>query len=227
MLSGIGVKTPTLNVPPARPAAPPPAVAPTDQAEVSSPVAKVLYIPRLIIEGVAGSIGAVVGAVLKTAPGAVEGLAHGVQYEPKPKDPWNQGSTGWYTVTSLAESMAAGAGIGALAGGPIGAAIGTGAGFMAGVVGRVIETKGDVARSFVSNVDSRVDSFLAVNTDGTKTKIAFQNAVEGTIVGARSGFRQGLNLGWDAGKGAVSGFLNVTEGALEGAYEGIKDLLRG
>ena len=222
MISSIGVKTTNLRSAAAQPAAP----APAPEAD-TSPVAKVLHVPRLIIEGVAGSIGAVVGAVFKTAPGAVEGLAHGVNYEPKQPDQWGGPSTAWYTVTSLAESMAAGAGIGALAGGPIGAAIGTGAGFMAGVVGRLIEARGDIARSFVHSVDHRVDTFLVANSEGTRTKIAFQNAVEGTIVGARSGFHQGASLGWDAGKGAVSGFLNVTEGAIEGAYEGIKDLFHG
>jgi hypothetical protein len=164
--------------------------------------------PRAVAENVAGSIGAVVMAVYKTVPGAVEGMLHSARR----RDDESRPSTGAYTVTSIGQSMALGATIGTAAG-PFGAAVGTGAGFLFAVLGRVAESKSKAAREFVATVDYRVDEA----NDGSRPVL--QRAVDGLCVGSQTGFQEGLSRGWDAGVSLID--------ATEGAILNLKDTLFG
>ena len=105
-------------------------------------------------------------------------------------------STAWYTVTTVAESMAVGAGLGALTFGPIGMAVGTGAGFVTAVVGRVLESKARMARVFIENVDASVRHHFA--STGLST-VGLPHAVQASMVGARSGCQEGWRQGWQMG----------------------------
>lgn len=205
---------------PAQPSQPAPA--PSAPAQPAPPKDKksigrtILELPRKVIEGTAGAVGGVVGVAYHVLPGAVEGVAEGLtSYR-------GSNGTGWYTTVLLAESIGTGATIGTFVGGPVGAAIGAGAGLVGGVIYRALEGHADVPKHFVQEVETKVDTAIAANTDGTKVKIAVQNMVQGGIIGTAVGAKEGWKVGVDAGKGTVSGVLDVAEGVAEGIYEAIR-----
>lgn len=173
---------------------------------------RTISVPRAVAEGLAGGLFAVVGAVFKTVPGAIQGAVHATRAKTAETRP----CTGVYTVTTLAEAMAAGATIGTAAG-PVGTAVGLGAGFLVGVIGRVAESRAKTAKDFVQNVDTRVETYLAFN--GNEDTHTLRKAVDGLQVGATSGFRQGLAQGWDAGVSLID--------ATGGALINLKDALFG
>ncbi|HEY4003304.1 MAG TPA: hypothetical protein VGO93_30830 [Candidatus Xenobia bacterium] len=153
-----------------------------------------------VVRSMAGSIGAVVCAVFKTVPGAIQGLVTGARFNPAEEAPSHRADTGVYTLTTIAETMAAGAGFGAMAG-PLGMLVGTGTGFVVGVLNRVGESKSKSAQGFVQKVDDRVDAYLTFNGDENGGRV--HNLMEGTKIGAQAGWRQGLNQGRAAGVGLL------------------------
>jgi len=179
----------------------------------------IVDLPRTIIEEAAGVVGGVAGTATHILPGAFEGIADGLHTDPQDR---GYHRTGLYTTTLISEFIVAGAAIGAMQGGWIGALLGGSGGLLTGLICRGIEGKANVPERFVQNVETSVDTAIAGNTDGSKIKIAVQNATQGFILGTGIGIKDGYSVGREAGKGLVGGVLDVAYGTLEGIFEAVR-----
>ena len=180
----------------------------------------ILDLPRTILEEAAGVVGGVAGTATHILPGAFEGIGEGLISDPADRGYYHR--TGLYSTVLVSEFIATGAAIGAMHGGWIGALLGGSGGLLTGLICRGIEGKANVPERFVQNVDTAVDTAIAGNTDGSKIKIAVQNATQGFILGTGIGIKDGYQTGRESGKGLVGGVLDVAYGTLEGIFEAVR-----
>jgi hypothetical protein len=197
---------------------------PQDTAEIGSPQPPSPGPIRRFIEGTAGLIGGVGGVLTHLPHGTVEGIAEGVastkysQYE--------YSKTGWYTTVTIGQWTAAGAAAGLVSGGPIGAAIGAGVGLVASLMIRAVEGAAGIPKTFVAEVDKKVDKALEDNQGGTRIKRLIQDATEGAIVGTGAGVKEAWKAGVDVGSGTAAAILDVAGGLKDGVVDYVKDKFR-
>ncbi|MDQ7821661.1 MAG: hypothetical protein RDV48_02575 [Candidatus Eremiobacteraeota bacterium] len=190
-----------------------------DQVELSPEKSTIKKIGEAIIDfpvkvlevGLSTTLGAAYAAK-NVVPGALEGVNEGVA------DYKGRGRSGWFTVGTIGEFVAAGAATGLVMGGPVTSGIGAGIGLITGLIVRGLESITGADDVIVENIEKKVDKAIEDNTGGTAMQLATRNATEGFIEGGIVGGTAGWHLGKSLGKGLVAGIRGVADGAKEGIF---------
>jgi hypothetical protein len=192
---------------------------PQDEVKLSrseeSLAKKIIRFPGRALGKVAGAATGAISAPLHVLPGAVKGIACGLEGK----------GTGLFHLTQWTQNLALGAGAGMMLGGPVGAAVGAGAAALFTGVKSFVGYKTEAYDKMMKDVEKTVDKAVADNT-GPAVKVAVQNMTEGSIIGGAAAAKSGWKVGMDAGQGFVEGVFGAVEGLGEGVYEAGKSIFQ-